>query len=194
MRIPAGFREPVAADHFKSIPWCAAYLTSVTEPTIYWPTPWERGTPGSGDKFFASTLNTSLTIPHLLFFHRDPPPSSPPNELIPDLFAFLQLESGIGGFPGYAHGGFVCTILDEITGLLCSLNRARGAMDRRPAMTGYLNTRFLKPVKVPGTVLARARVTRTEGRKSWVEGWLEDESGEVLAKAEAIFVNLKGRL
>lgn len=61
-------------------------------------------------------------------------------------------------------------------------------------MTGYLNTRFLKAVKAPGVVLARAKIVRAEGRKTWVEGWLEDENEQILAKCEAVFVNLKVKL
>lgn len=106
----------------------------------------------------------------------------------------VHIESEIGGYPGYAHGGFVCTVLDEITGLVCTVNRARGALFRGPAMTGYLNTRFLKPVRAPGVVLARARIMGTEGRKVFVRGWLEDRDGAVLAEAEALFINLKTKL
>lgn len=187
-------RESASTAYFMSIPWCAARLTSTTEPITYWTLPWERGTSRSGDKFFTTTLNTSVTIPHHIWFHPAVDSASPPDSLVPELLALLHIEADIGGFPGYAHGGFVCTLIDEITGLLCGLNRARGALDRRPAMTGYLNTRFLKPVKAPGVVLARAKITRNEGRKTWVKGWLEDESGEMLAMAEAVFVSLKGRL
>lgn len=180
--------------YFQSIPWCAARLNRTKESITYYTVPWDRGESAFGDQFFASTLNTSATIPHYLFIHPTPNSASPSNTLIPELLAFLQIEAGIGGFPGYAHGGFVCTLLDEITGILCTLNRARGALDRSPAMTGFLNTRFLKPVKAPGIVLARSKITRTEGRKTWVEGWLEDASGQVLAKGEAVFVNLKTKL
>jgi acyl-coenzyme A thioesterase PaaI-like protein len=200
--------EQLSAAYFRSVPWCAARLDSAPGPVTYWQPPWEGADADvkrHGDAFFATTLNTELTIPHSLFFfslsspspHAKllPLPSPPqPDALVPELLSFLHIESGIGGFPGYAHGGFVCTLLDEITGLLCTLNRARGALDRRPSMTGNLNTSFLKPVRAPSIVLARARIARIDGRKTWVEGWLEDESAEVLARAEVLFITLKGKL
>ncbi|ETS84834.1 hypothetical protein PFICI_02859 [Pestalotiopsis fici W106-1] len=192
---PLGTAESRSAAYFEAIPWCAARLRSASDPVTYWPVPWDRdGATKFGDRFFSTTLSTELTIPHFVFFHATPDPSTPENALLPELQAFLHLESGIGGYPGYAHGGFVCTVLDEITGLICTLNRTRGALFRGPAMTGYLNTRFLKPVKAPGLVLARARITKYEGRKAWVRGWLEDETGTVLAEGEAVFINLKNRL
>ncbi|KAK6216371.1 hypothetical protein LQW54_003574 [Pestalotiopsis sp. IQ-011] len=192
---PESSQERLSATYFESIPWCAARLRSESEPVSHWPVPWDRdGATKLGDRFFSTTLNTELTIPHFLFFHATQDPSTPSNALLPELQAFLHLESGIGGYPGYAHGGFVCTALDEITGLVCTLNRSRGALFRGPAMTGYLNTRFLKPVRAPGVVLAHARITKYEGRKAWVRGWLEDDEGAVLAEAEAVFINLKTKL
>ncbi|KAK9423726.1 putative Thioesterase domain-containing protein [Seiridium unicorne] len=191
---PPTDRVLASANYFKSIPWCAARLDSTTEPIIYYTVPKEGEGAERGDKLWVVTLNTEFTIPHLVWFYATPAPGSPPDALIPELQAFLELGPGVNGFPGYAHGGFVCALLDEITGLLCSLNRARGALDRKPAMTGFLNTRFLKPVKAPGVILARARITRAEGRKTWVEGWVEDEAGQELSRADVMFVNLKGRL
>jgi acyl-coenzyme A thioesterase PaaI-like protein len=86
------------------------------------------------------------------------------------------------------------TILDEVTGLLSTLNRRRGAFARTPSMTGYLNTRFLNPVKAPGVVLARARIVKIEERKVFIDGTIEDADGSVLAKADALFITLKTRL
>ncbi|KAI1844611.1 hypothetical protein JX265_001597 [Neoarthrinium moseri] len=200
--------EPSSAAYFKSIPWCAAHLTPSTESITYYHPPWTRDLdPGSGtaspasegqqpritvsDQFFSSTLNTAETVPRSLWFY--PTPGSP-SALVPTLRALVRLEAGVGGYPRFAHGGAVATLLDEITGLLCTLNRQRGALDRRPAMTGFLNTRFLRPVPAPGIVLAGAEVVRTAERKTWVRGWIEGEGGEVLCEAEALFVNLKGRL
>ncbi|OOF93684.1 hypothetical protein ASPCADRAFT_132114 [Aspergillus carbonarius ITEM 5010] len=86
--------------------------------------------PSSGeDGYFANTLATSLTIPHVLTLRRRPhllpalpaappvwpaPTVSPTPVHAPDLILLLNLATpGVSGHPSTAHGGVIATALDE---------------------------------------------------------------------------------
>ena len=55
-------------------------------------------------------------------------------------------------------------------------------------MTAYLRVDYKKPVPTPTVVLCRAWVERTEGRKMFTVGTIEDGEGGVYAKGEALFI------
>ncbi|KAK4126158.1 hypothetical protein N657DRAFT_688758 [Parathielavia appendiculata] len=48
---------------------------------------------------------------------------------------------------------------------------------------------FLKPARLPGAFIVRARVVKKQGRKLWVRGTLEDGDGEVKAESEALLMD-----
>ncbi|KAL2754478.1 hypothetical protein ACRALDRAFT_1063304 [Sodiomyces alcalophilus JCM 7366] len=137
-----------------------------------------------------------------------PPPSEPSTEppettlpatpapapLIRSVKVLVSVGGSLAGFPSTAHGGIVATILDEVTGMFFPINKARGALPNRPFMTASLLTTFVRPVPAPGTFLCRARIDRVDGRKVFVVGSLEDETGTVLAKADALFVAIREKL
>ena len=175
--------------HFKSIPWCAEHLQS---PIVTVFIPRSRSVKPSGeDNVFSRTLNTPETISNFMVFYEKPPSSSPAPERVDELKAFLTLGNGVDGWPGVVHGGIVATILDEMTGLLITPNIKANAIARADYMTAYLNTTFQGPVRTPGTILATARIIKTEGRKLFVEGRIWDEKSTPLAKADALFVALR---
>jgi acyl-coenzyme A thioesterase PaaI-like protein len=111
--------------------------------------------------------------------------------------ALLDMGEGLCGFKGTLHGGALAVLLDET---MCSaadnqsrecfffffchtLERARETLADEVGGVEYvvratMTTRFLKPVKVPGAVMVRARVVRKTGRKIWVRGTIEDGDGE----------------
>jgi len=60
-------------------------------------------------------------------------------------------------------------------------------------VTAKLEVRFLKLVPTPGTVMAVAKYERREGRKFWLEAWIEDGDGEVLARGDALWISLGKR-
>ena len=60
--------------------------------------------------------------------------------------------------------------------------------------TVKLTVEYKEPVGTPGTVMARARIVKVEGRKVWAEGIVEDEEGNVHAKAEGIWVRAKAKI
>lgn len=190
--------------HFLSLPWCHALLTASPTLSIH-PCITRTPKPHHEEALMATTLNSPLAISGFVLFYEPPPP--PPTtttttpELLTSLSALLTLGPLLNGWRGLCHGGVIMTVLDEVLGQIPALNRASGALPDRTTLTAYLNTRFEAPVRTdetPGeggkTVVVRARLTRREGRKMWIEGEMEDEGGRVLARAEALFVQIKEKL
>jgi len=90
------------------------------------------------------------------------------------------------GAPGLAHGGVLATALDETLGSLNWLLRVI-------AVTGRLETDFVRPVPV-GTVLhLKAEVTAVAGRKIYctATGHIGGPDGPVAGRADARFIEVK---
>src|SRR5262245_46023439 len=84
------------------------------------------------------------------------------------------------GPPGAAHGGIVAAYLDEV--LAAAVKRAT----TRPAVTGELTVRYVKPVPVETPIVGKGSLVADHGRYVDVEGRLEDlATGAVLATAKA---------
>ncbi|MFE9449778.1 PaaI family thioesterase [Streptomyces sp. NPDC006739] len=90
------------------------------------------------------------------------------------------------GAPGLAHGGVLASALDETLGSLNWLLRTI-------AVTGRLETDFVRPVPVGATLHLSAEVTAVAGRKiySRATGRIGGPDGPVAVRAEALFVEVK---
>ncbi|WP_419998481.1 PaaI family thioesterase [Streptomyces boninensis] len=90
------------------------------------------------------------------------------------------------GAPGLAHGGVLASALDETLGSLNWLLRVI-------AVTGRLETDFVRPVPVDTKLHLDARVTGRQGRKiySTATGRLGGPDGEIAVKADALFIEVK---
>lgn len=100
--------------------------------------------------------------------------------------AEFTVRTGHQGAPGLAHGGVLTAALDEALGALSWLQRVI-------AVTGRLETDFLRPVPV-GTVLhLDARVTAVHGRKIYcmATGRTGGPDGPVAVRADALFIEVK---
>ncbi|MCP2301574.1 PaaI family thioesterase [Actinokineospora globicatena] len=88
------------------------------------------------------------------------------------------------GAPGLAHGGLLACAFDE------ALGTTVGNLLRRPAVTGRLETDFLRPVPVGTTLVIDAHLDGVAGRKVYVsaEGRIDSEDGPVAVRARALFV------
>lgn len=176
-------------NHFKSIPWCAKHLEA---PNLVI-TPGFSRDPQFRELLFCETLKTHNTIAAFVCVY-----PQPESELgfLPELKALVTLGELLCGYPGVCHGGLVATLLDETLTFLgprhrFAQHRAKVAHD---LLTAYLHTDYLRPVKVPGTYLITGRLTKREGRKVFMEGAIEDENGQKVAKAEGMFVELREKI
>ncbi|MQY12910.1 hypothetical protein SRB5_30490 [Streptomyces sp. RB5] len=90
------------------------------------------------------------------------------------------------GAPGLAHGGVLATALDETLGALSWLLRTI-------AVTGRLETDFLRPVPVDTKLYLDAHVTGVDGRKiySTATGRLGGPDGDIAVRADALFIEVK---
>ncbi len=90
------------------------------------------------------------------------------------------------GAPGLAHGGVLVSALDETLGSLQWLLRTI-------AVTGRLETEFVRPVPVGTTLHLSAHCTGVAGRKiySSAVGRVGSPEGPVAVRADAVFVEVK---
>ncbi|KAK4224252.1 HotDog domain-containing protein [Podospora fimiseda] len=200
-------QEEKQIEFFKSIPWCLSLLTSspLTIAQSY-----SRSIRNNlEDALINRSLNKPDAIPHYITFYSPQPLVSNDslNGYITQLSSLISLGPMVNGWEGICHGGIVITLLDEVMGQLFSINKQIGKMRDGVVFTGYLNTRFKRPVKT-GTkeklrvVMVVARLKKVEGRKYTCEGVVlgpkeggkEDGELEELTSAEAVFVQVKEKL
>lgn len=204
----AQYQPPVEASrHFASIPWTNNWLSSPAYKAIPF---WSRHSKSSGeDHFFANTINTTKTIPHMVTLQlrnlvtpepsdaaasaSAPGPTQPTvtdNSRPPELVFLIQLgENGVDGHPGVIHGGVICALLDEMMSTVVAqhLNNA-SPRPKGQIFTANLNTNFRAPVITPAAVILKCWLVRRDVRKWLTRSQIEDESGRVLAEANAIWV------
>ncbi|MBN6036020.1 PaaI family thioesterase [Amycolatopsis sp. 195334CR] len=98
---------------------------------------------------------------------------------------FLVTEAHQGA-PGLAHGGLLACAFDE------ALGATVGHLLRRPAVTGKLETDFVKPVPVGSTLFIQAKLDGVAGRKIYVsaDGRLDAEDGPIALRARGLFVQV----
>ncbi|RKE21567.1 PaaI family thioesterase [Streptomyces sp. TLI_171] len=103
-----------------------------------------------------------------------------------DVTAQFTVKPAHQGGPGLAHGGVLVSAMDETLG---TLNWLLGA----PAVTGRLETDFVRPVPVDSELHIHARVTGVHGRKvySAAEGRIGGPEGPVAIRAQALFIQVK---
>jgi uncharacterized protein (TIGR00369 family) len=93
----------------------------------------------------------------------------------------FRLPEYAQGFPGAAHGGVLCTILDEVM--------AWAAIETtgRFCVTGEMSVRFLAPA-VPGDeILSHGEIAEDRRRYLVCRGEVRGADGRLLAKAEGKF-------
>ncbi|ARP72739.1 thioesterase [Streptomyces pluripotens] len=102
------------------------------------------------------------------------------------LTAEFTVQPAHQGAPGLAHGGVLATALDETLGSLNWLLRTI-------AVTGRLETDFVRPVPVGTTLHLEAEVTAVAGRKiySSATGRIGGPDGPVAVRADALFIEVK---
>jgi uncharacterized protein (TIGR00369 family) len=94
----------------------------------------------------------------------------------------LELDSRFEGWEGIAHGGIVCTILDEVMAWALVDHDVWG-------VTARMQVDFKRPVPIGRRIRGEGRVLEARRRVVYAEGIIVDpEDGAELARAAATFV------
>jgi acyl-coenzyme A thioesterase PaaI-like protein len=95
------------------------------------------------------------------------------------VFTDFHLGAAYEGPPGHVHGGVAALVLDHILG-------AAASSPERPRLTGTITLRYLRVTRL-GRLHAEARITRTDGVKTFTAGHLADDEG-ITVEAEGVFI------
>lgn len=93
------------------------------------------------------------------------------------------LGAAYEGPPGHVHGGVCALVLDHVLG-------ATAHKPGRPAFTGTLTMRYLRPTRL-GPLRAEGRIERVEGAKTFAVGHIADRAGATV-EAHGVFIHPKG--
>lgn len=108
------------------------------------------------------------------------------------LYVIFHLGSDVCGHEGIVHGGLLSTILDEGLARCCF-----PALPNKIGVTANLNINYRKPTRADQYLLLRAKTTKVEGRKAYVEGQIESlplhvsDTPVKLVEASALFIEPK---
>ena len=97
--------------------------------------------------------------------------------------AFFTPDKVHQGYKEIMHGGLVTTLLDEAMAKVLELNQIK-------AVTGELKTRFKKPVNIGKRLTITGEIKDNYHSLYYTEARVEDENGEILAEAEAKFMEV----
>ncbi|OBT65687.1 hypothetical protein VE03_03413 [Pseudogymnoascus sp. 23342-1-I1] len=198
--------------YFEAIPWCATLLAD-SEYTVV-PSRFSQPNKDKRGELFTRTLATDNTITACIYQSRRPKQSNyasscttfrPSHPIVSEARAFLNTASGVNGFPGIAHGGFVASIIDEIMSFLINSNKqmTEAAVDPPTAssmpatapgssvVTVELTIKYRKPVQTGDVLLLRTWIEKIEGRKIIVKATVEDSEKQILAEGLGFFIALK---
>ncbi|OJJ42984.1 hypothetical protein ASPZODRAFT_19962 [Penicilliopsis zonata CBS 506.65] len=153
--------------------------------------------PTDENGFFAGTLATATTIPHVqtLTYNKLVPLASSGVELEvesawrtplepPDILMLLSLATpGLSGHPGLAHGGLLATVIDEAMSLALEAH----SQIVSSFFTAQLDVRYLAPVPVPSVAVVRAKVVSRAGRKNTVRAEILD-NGRICVEALGVWI------
>jgi uncharacterized protein (TIGR00369 family) len=96
-------------------------------------------------------------------------------------------DRSLEGYDGVVHGGIVSALLDEV--MVWSAFYTTGFH----AVTAELTVRFIRPLRVGVVCRVLGSVRENKGRLILTEASLEEESGDILAKAEGKLFSVKAK-
>jgi uncharacterized protein (TIGR00369 family) len=112
-------------------------------------------------------------------------PIAPPLEFVVGSDGTVSTEFTLSavyeGPPGLVHGGVSAMVLDQLLGAAAMANGT-------PGMTATLTMRYRRPTPHGVPLVAEAKTTRVEGRKTFVDGRIIDPDGAPTVEATGMFV------
>ena len=94
----------------------------------------------------------------------------------------VEFDYRFEGAPGYVHGGVISAVFDQLFGSVM-------IRSERPAMTGELSVRFLKPTPLKKEILVSGHIVGSEGRRVFCEGEITCD-GVTLAEGTCTMVRI----
>ncbi|MFE3055750.1 PaaI family thioesterase [Nocardia sp. NPDC059239] len=101
-----------------------------------------------------------------------------------DVVARVTFDAGCSGMPGFAHGGPVAAVFDDVMGFVLS------TMNGLSGYTATMTVSYRAPVRIGREVEYRGRLARRDGRKLYIESTAHDETGTLLADATGLFIEV----
>jgi acyl-coenzyme A thioesterase PaaI-like protein len=98
------------------------------------------------------------------------------------VFTDFHLGAAYEWPPGHVHGGVAALVLDHVLGDAAST-------PDKPRLTGTITLRYVRLTRL-GRLRAEARITRSDGVKTYTAGHLADDEG-VTVEAEGVFIRPK---
>ena len=101
-----------------------------------------------------------------------------------------------GGRKDFVNGGIIATLIDchslnlAIADAYRRAQRPIGSSPRIGYVTGHLAVSYVKPTPMNQPLHLRARITKTDGRKVWVNCTLS-AAGEVCARGEVLGIRVE---
>ncbi|KAG8805943.1 hypothetical protein FRC17_005258 [Serendipita sp. 399] len=117
-----------------------------------------------------------MAIPPLLFIRTDEKA----------ITGVMHLGRSICGHDGIVHGGAIATLFDD-----AFFRTAVANFPARIGVTAWIKVDYKAPTRADQFVVFKTQVDKVEGRKVFVSGQMEDVEGNLLVKAEALFVQPK---
>ncbi len=102
----------------------------------------------------------------------------------PELYAKAWFGAKTMGPPGHVHGGAMAAALDEAMGAVCWMNGHK-------TVAASISVNFVAMLPFQTETILEARIERLSGRKIFTAASLSNPSGQVVARAEGLFVVLK---
>ncbi|HEX9237109.1 MAG TPA: PaaI family thioesterase [Actinomycetota bacterium] len=99
------------------------------------------------------------------------------------VYGWVTLGSAYEGPPGYAHGGVVASIFDQLLGLA-------NVVVNNPGMTGTMTVRYHEPTPLRTELEFFCKTVNVDGRKSFAQGTCT-ANGRVTAEGEGLFIALE---
>lgn len=104
-------------------------------------------------------------------------------------YSWISVPKNMGGWQNIAHGGIVCTILDEI------MSWAALYLLKKITLTNSMTVDFIKAIPVGEELRAEGRVLEYNGKhNAIIEGFLYNRQDELCAKSKADFNVLSPKL
>src|SRR6202035_5208902 len=91
------------------------------------------------------------------------------------------------GFPGFAHGGLIAAVLDDVMGR-CSV------LHRRWVVTGRMETRYREGAPIGSLLRVEGWITRFTRRVMQAESRMTLEDGTVIAEAGGTYLPIPAAL